>query len=101
MTFEGFVIIITCWIGSQLTVCGIGLWQEKEVGFRHLPHREDWVIAYASAGIGTFFGDMRDPDPCFRRVFAFHQPLLEKMIVARENGFRQCSPRSRERRKEV
>ena len=29
---------------------------------------------YESTGVETFFRDERDPEPCSRRVFAFHQP---------------------------
>lgn len=31
-------------------------------------------FAYESTGVETFFRDLRDPEPCSRRVFAFHKP---------------------------
>ena len=46
----------------------------------NLPHvQEPLPFAYESTGTETFFRDLRDPDPCSRRVFAFHRPdtLLE------------------------
>lgn len=40
-----------------------------------VPHVSDPLpFAYESTGVETFFRDMRDPDPCSRRVFAFHRP---------------------------
>jgi len=41
----------------------------------NLPHIDDVLpFAYESTGIETFFRSQRDPDPCSRRVFAFHSP---------------------------
>jgi len=41
----------------------------------NLPHVDDVLpFAYESTGIETFFRSQRDPDPCSRRVFAFHSP---------------------------
>lgn len=36
-------------------------------------------FAYESTGVETYFRDERDPEPCSRRIFAFHKPetLLE------------------------
>ena len=31
-------------------------------------------FAYETTGVETFFGDLKDPDPRSRRIFAFHQP---------------------------
>lgn len=36
--------------------------------------REPLPFAYESTGVETFFRDLRDPDPCSRRVFSFHRP---------------------------
>ncbi|MBN1547321.1 MAG: DEAD/DEAH box helicase family protein [Syntrophaceae bacterium] len=45
-----------------------------------IPHvNEPLPFAYESTGVETYFRDERDPEPCSRRVFAFHKPetLLE------------------------
>lgn len=45
----------------------------------NIPHvQEPLPFAYESTGTETFFRDLRDPDPCSRRVFSFHRP--ETMI---------------------
>ena len=31
-------------------------------------------FAYESTGVETYFRDLRDPEPCSRRVFSFHRP---------------------------
>jgi len=36
--------------------------------------QEPLPFAYESTGSETFFRDSRDPEPCSRRVFAFHKP---------------------------
>jgi len=36
--------------------------------------QEPLPFAYESTGTETFFRDSRDPEPCSRRVFAFHKP---------------------------
>lgn len=42
---------------------------------QNLPHvQEPLPFAYESTGVETYFRDLRDPDPCSRRVFAFHKP---------------------------
>jgi type I restriction enzyme R subunit len=41
----------------------------------NLPHiQEPLPFAYESTGTETFFRDLRDPNPCSRRIFAFHKP---------------------------
>lgn len=41
----------------------------------NLPHvQEPLPFAYESTGMETFFRDLRDPEPCSRRMFAFHKP---------------------------
>ena len=40
-----------------------------------IPHvKEPLPFVYESTGVETFFRNLRDPDPCSRRVFNFHQP---------------------------
>lgn len=42
---------------------------------KNLPYMFDPLpFAYESTGIETYFRDTRDPEPCSRRVFAFHKP---------------------------
>jgi type I restriction enzyme R subunit len=45
-------------------------------------------FAYESTGVETFFRDSRDPEPCSRRVFAFHQPETLKEWLAQEDSLR-------------
>lgn len=35
---------------------------------------EPLPFAYESTGVETSFRDLRDPEPCSRRLFAFHKP---------------------------
>lgn len=59
------------------TLSGVAEQSSKYVaGFpENLPHvQEPLPLTYESTGIETFFRDLRDPDPCSRRVFAFHRP---------------------------
>lgn len=48
----------------------------------HIPHvQEPLPFGYESTGIETFFRDMRDPEPCSRRLFSFHRPdTLQKWL---------------------
>ena len=55
-------------VAEQTTVYSAGVPE-------NLPHvQEPLPFAYESTGIETFFRDVRDPNPCSRRVFAFHKP---------------------------
>jgi len=72
----------------------------------NLPHvAEPLPFAYESTGMETFFRDGRDPNPCSRRVFAFHRPetlgewltqektlraRLKEMPALRTEGLRPC-----------
>ena len=54
-----------------------------------LPHvQEPLPFGYESTGIETFFRDLRDPDPCSRRVFAFHKPETLREWINQENTLR-------------
>src|SRR3990172_2662192 len=55
----------------------------------NLPHvQEPLPFAYESTGIETFFRDLRDPEPCSRRVFAFHKPETISKWLSQENTLR-------------
>ncbi|RMG68905.1 MAG: DEAD/DEAH box helicase, partial [Nitrospirae bacterium] len=59
------------------TLSGVAEQTEKYVTGvpENLPHvAEPLPFAYESTGTETFFRDLRDPEPCSRRVFAFHMP---------------------------
>ena len=45
-------------------------------------------FAYESTGVETFFRDLRDPEPCSRRVFAFPKPETLKEHLSQENTLR-------------
>jgi type I restriction enzyme, R subunit len=45
-------------------------------------------FAYESTGVETFFRDLRDPEPCSRRIFAFHQPETLKEWLAQGDSLR-------------
>ncbi|MEM2143861.1 MAG: hypothetical protein QW279_00740 [Candidatus Jordarchaeaceae archaeon] len=56
-----------------------GVSEQTEKYLRSLPESiprvgETLPFAYESTGVETFFRDVRDPEPCSRRVFAFHRP---------------------------
>src|SRR3990172_1487142 len=55
----------------------------------NLPHvQEPLPFAYESTGIETFFRDLRDPEPCSRRVFAFHKPETINKWLSRGDTLR-------------
>jgi len=55
----------------------------------NLPHVEGPLpFAYESTGIETNFRDIRDPEPCSRRVFAFHKPETLKEWLSEEDTLR-------------
>lgn len=45
-------------------------------------------FVYESTGVETFFRDKRDPEPCPRRVFAFHRPETLAGWLAEPNTLR-------------
>jgi type I restriction enzyme R subunit len=56
-----------------------GVTEESDRYMDSLPeHLGRWsdslIFSYESTGEETFFRDRRDPHPCSRRIFAFHQP---------------------------
>lgn len=53
-----------------------------------LPHVQPLPFVYESTGTETFFRDLRDPDPCSRRVFAFHKPETVNVWVSEEETLR-------------
>ncbi len=56
---------------------------------KNLPHvQEPLSFAYESTGIETFFRDSKDPEPCSRRVFAFHKPETLKEWASQEGTLR-------------
>ena len=55
----------------------------------NLPHvSEPLPFAYESTGIETFFRDIRDPEPCSRRIFAFHKPETLKEWLSQQETLR-------------
>jgi len=59
------------------TLSGVSEQTEKYLSGvpENMPHMADPLpFAYESTGVETFFRDLRDPDSCSRRVFAFHRP---------------------------
>jgi type I restriction enzyme R subunit len=55
-----------------------------------LPHIQDPLpFAYESTGIETYFRDLRDPEPCSRRIFAFHKPETLKEWISEEQTVRR------------
>jgi type I restriction enzyme R subunit len=56
----------------------------------NLPHvQEPLPFAYESTGIETNFRDLRDPEPCSRRIFAFHKPETLKEWISEEQTVRR------------
>ena len=56
----------------------------------NLPHVDEVLpIAYESTGIETFFRNLRDPDSCSRRVFAFHSPDMLADWIDQDKPLRQ------------
>ncbi|MGB3478930.1 MAG: type I restriction-modification enzyme R subunit C-terminal domain-containing protein [bacterium] len=54
-----------------------------------LPHvQEPLPFAYESTGTETYFRNSRDPEPCSRRVFAFHTPETLKEWASQDNTLR-------------
>jgi type I restriction enzyme, R subunit len=61
------------------TLGGVDVQTEKYlIGIpENIPHYQNPLpFAYESTGAETFFRDSRDPNPCSRRVFAFHTPEM-------------------------
>jgi type I restriction enzyme R subunit len=66
------------------------------------PHMHAWIpdrplpFLYQSTGIETYFTNGRDPNPCSRRVFAFHRPQAlaawAKETVTLRDRLRQMPP---------
>lgn len=55
----------------------------------NIPHLGDVLpFAYESTGTETYFRDIRDPDYCSRRVFAFHKPETLHSWVHQEDTLR-------------
>ena len=51
----------------------------------NLPHyQKPLPFAYESTGLETYFRDLRDPEPCSRRVFAFFKPEALKDYLSQE-----------------
>ncbi|MBU4216250.1 MAG: DEAD/DEAH box helicase family protein [Actinobacteria bacterium] len=46
------------------------------------------ALAHESTGVETYFRDNRDPEPCSRRVFAFHRPETFAEWYTQENTLR-------------
>ena len=44
---------------------------------------------YESTGVETYFRDTRDPEPCSRRVFAFHRPETLGALLAEPDTLRR------------
>jgi len=73
---------------------------------KSIPHESDPLpFAFESTGVETYFRDMRDPDPCSRKLFAFYKPehfveligkkdtlrtKLKAMPPLRTEGLRDC-----------
>lgn len=56
---------------------------------KNLPHILDPLpFSCESTGIETFFRDLRDPHPCSRRVFAFHNPEIFQEWLSQKNTLR-------------
>ncbi len=56
----------------------------------NLPKIDDVLpFAYESTGIETFFRNLRDPDTCSRRVFAFHSPDTLAEWIEQDKSLRQ------------
>lgn len=56
----------------------------------NLPHiQEPLPFAYESTGIEALFRDLRDPEPCSRRVFAFHKPEIFREWVSQRDTLRR------------
>ncbi|MEJ5361066.1 MAG: DEAD/DEAH box helicase family protein [Spirochaetota bacterium] len=55
----------------------------------NLPHVSDPLpFAYETTGEETFFRDLRDPEPCSRRVFTFHRPETLKEWLSQNDTLR-------------
>ena len=73
------------------TLSGVAEQSEKYItGIpEDLPHvLEPLPFAYESTGVETYFRDERDPEPCSRRVFAFHRPETLKEWISEGNTLR-------------
>ncbi|NQT48305.1 MAG: DEAD/DEAH box helicase family protein, partial [Chloroflexi bacterium] len=56
---------------------------------QNVPHvQEPLPFAYESTGVETLFRDLRDPEPCSRRVFAFHQPEMLRDWLLQQDTLR-------------
>lgn len=55
----------------------------------NVPHLQEMLpFAYESTGTETYFRDSRDPDPCSRRMFAFHKPATLQTWLSQEDTLR-------------
>ncbi len=64
----------------------------------NLPHvQEPLPFGYESTGIETYFRDLRDPEPCSRRIFSFHKPETLNEWVSQGMGDSQIAPTLRAR----
>jgi type I site-specific restriction endonuclease len=73
------------------TLSGVADQTEKYLSSlpENLPHvQEPLPFAYESTGVETFFRDLRDPAPCSRRVFAFHNPETLNEWLSQGNTLR-------------
>lgn len=76
---------------AGMTLSGVAEQSEKYlVGLpKNIPHDLDPIpFAYESTGVETYFRDMRDPEPCSRRIFSFHQPETLKEWLSQESTLR-------------
>ncbi len=73
------------------TLSGVSEQTEKYLSGvpENMPHVADPLpFAYESTGVETFFRDLRDPDSCSRRVFAFHRPETLQEWLEQERTLR-------------
>jgi type I restriction enzyme R subunit len=73
------------------TLGGVDVQSDKYIaGFpEKIPHFQlPLPFVYESTGTETYFRDLRDPEPCSRRLFAFHAPEGLKKWLEQENTLR-------------
>ncbi|MEO0123726.1 MAG: type I restriction-modification enzyme R subunit C-terminal domain-containing protein [candidate division WOR-3 bacterium] len=73
------------------TLGGVDFQSDKYIaGFpENVPHHHlPLPFVYESTGTETFFRDLRDPEPCSRRVFAFHTPDGLNEFLSKETTLR-------------
>jgi len=71
-----------------------GVAEESEKYMTNVPEnlshiQEPLPFAYESTGVETLFRDLRDPEPCSRRVFAFHKPETLREWLFQEDTLRR------------